>query len=45
MADFVGFVKGRCTLEAAYGAGQAQCSMKRDENVMTTLSAGRAGLS
>jgi hypothetical protein len=39
MADFIAFIKGRCTLKAACGAGQAQCSIKSGENVMTTLSA------
>ena len=34
MADFGGFVKERDNLLAARGAGQAQCSIERGENVI-----------
>jgi hypothetical protein len=34
MADFNGFMKGRCTLRAANAPGQAQCGMPARENVI-----------
>jgi hypothetical protein len=37
MADFNGFMKGRCTLKAACGPGQAQCGTKIRENVIASL--------